>query len=83
MPLYHFNIAGQGSNRDTEGTELAGPVEARRQAVIFAGDYLSDNPDVVWNGREFQVEVTNAEGQTLFIVVVMAIDAVKGEDATR
>ncbi|WP_446741152.1 DUF6894 family protein [Sphingomonas sp. H160509] len=44
MPRYFFDIDNHKHVNDDDGTNLADDEEARVQAVIFAGDYLSDHP---------------------------------------
>jgi hypothetical protein len=75
MPLFHFNLADHVTDADVEGTELRDAAEARIEAIVFAGAYLRDNPDMVWDGHEFRVEVTDDTGAPVFTVVVRTIDA--------
>lgn len=75
MPVYHFNLDNHHRELDAEGTELRNADEARIQAVIFAGAYLRDNPQLVWDGRRFSVDVTDDDQRQLFSVVVEASEA--------
>lgn len=72
---YFFNKAGSLEDPDNEGLELATISEARITAVKFAGEALREQPDVVWKGDEFRVEVTDHRGLMLFTVVVIGIDS--------
>lgn len=74
MPRYFFHSLDGSVDRDTEGTELADWRQARKHAVLYASALLSDDPDVVWHGDDFRIEVTDAEQAILFTVVVFAID---------
>ncbi len=58
MPRYFFDIDNHKYVNDDDGTDLADDEEARVQAVIFAGDYLS-------------VTVRNDQGSVLLAVAVM------------
>ena len=79
MPLFHFNIADHVREPDLEGTELSDKDEARLQAIIFAGEYLRDNPWLIADGHDFRVEVTDHAGVP---IVTIRIDLVE-EPAPR
>lgn len=81
MPRYFFNLDDHLREIDREGTMLSGPEEARVQAVMFAADYLSDNPRLVWDGRPFRVDVQDEAGTTLLNVVITASDPAKNRAA--
>ena len=74
MPLFHFNIADHIREPDTEGTELSSKDEARVQAIVFAGEYLRDNPRSIEDGHDFRIEVTDHAGTALFTVRIELID---------
>ena len=71
MPRYFFDIDNHKYVNDDDGTDLANDEEARVQAVIFAGDYLSDHPAIARHGARFRVTVRNDEGSVLLAVAVM------------
>ncbi|MBC3941852.1 DUF6894 family protein [Sphingomonas albertensis] len=70
MPRYFFDIDNHKHVNDDDGTDLADDEEARVQAVIFAGDYLSDHPAIARHGACFRVTVRNGEGSVLLAVAV-------------
>ena len=74
MPLFHFNLADHVRDPDLEGTELASTDEARVQAIIFAGEYLRDNPGLIDGGEVFRVEVTDDQSAALFAVQIEMIE---------
>ena len=74
MPRYFFNIQNQETLPDKEGNELAGPDAARIAAVTFAGEYVRDHPDMIWDGHRFAVEVRDSSDAVVFRVVVAAED---------
>lgn len=74
MPRYFFNLDDHKRDEDHEGTVLTDANEARVQAVIFAGDYLRDHPELVWDGTRFEVSVVDEAGIVLLKVVVTAED---------
>lgn len=76
MPRYFFNTADGSRDRDVEGTELADLNAARKEAIQFTGAVLRDDPDRIWDGRDFRVDVSDENDTSLLIVITMAIDAV-------
>ena len=79
MPRYFFHTADGSRDRDTEGTELPDARTARVSAIRYAGDVLSDQPELLWDGRDFRVEVTTEEGDLLFTIITLAVDAPAAE----
>ena len=75
MPRYYFNLADGVFDPDPDGTELPDIVTARSEAVRYAVAIMRERPDVVWDGRDWRVEVTGADRELLFTLVVIAIDA--------
>lgn len=74
MPRYFFDIDNHERYVDEEGTDLAGADDARVQAVIFAGDYLRENPGLVRDGGHLGVAVRDHLGTILLTVAVTASD---------
>ena len=72
MPRYFFNIEDHVREPDEEGIDLAGPGEARIEAVVFAGAYLRDNPALLEGGQPFVVDVRDDAGGSIVRVVVVA-----------
>ena len=70
MPRYFFDIDNHKHTPDEDGTDLPDDENARVQAVIFAGDYLSDHPGVARHGARFHVAVRNDRGSVLLAVDV-------------
>ena len=81
MPRYFFHTADGSRARDTTGTELAGHSEARREAITYLAACMRENPNLLANGRDFRVEVTNAGDLLLFTVIALAIDAPASSEA--
>lgn len=79
MPHYYFHTADGRRDRDRQGAELADHRAARKQAIRFAGAILDSEPEVLWDGRDFRVEVTDEAGQLLFTVITLAVDAPASE----
>ncbi len=75
MPRYFFHTADGSRARDNEGTELPHQRAARTEAIKFAGAILNNDPDVLWDGRDFRVEVTDDSDLLLFTIIMLAVDA--------
>ncbi|MDQ0839486.1 DUF6894 family protein [Sphingomonas faeni] len=73
MPRYFFDIDNHKHVDDDEGTNLTDDEDARVQAVIFAGDYLSDHPAIARGGTRFSVAVRD-EGGSVLLTVMVTID---------
>lgn len=81
MPTYFFHTADGGRARDPEGIDLPDKNAARKEGIRFAGSLLNHEADVLWGGRDFRVEVTDANDDLLFTVIIVAVDAPAAEKA--
>ena len=68
MPRYFFNVTDGYSNPDPEGTELPDVYTAQAEAIRLSGELLRDMGAKFWNGAEWKLEVTDENGQILFIL---------------
>jgi len=75
MPRYYFSTADGTRQADTDGTELPNVASARIEAIKFAGDVLSEHPEIIWGGEDFRVEVSDENGLVLFTVVTVVMDS--------
>lgn len=75
MARYYFNTVDATRERDQNGLELRDVNAARKAAVRFMADLLRDDTDMVWDGRDFRIEVTDEADHSVLIVIAMAIDA--------
>ena len=75
MPRYFFATADGTRETDHIGTQLANIAAARVEAIRYAGDVLSDQPGMLWDGEDFRVEVSDETGLVLFTVVTMAMNS--------
>ena len=75
MPHFYFHTADGGRDLDRQGMDLADQGAARKEAIRFAGAVINHEPDVLWDGRDFRVEVTDEAGNLLFTVITLAVDA--------
>ena len=74
MPMYHFATIDGGRDEDPEGSECASDAAARIEAIRYAGAVMNHEPDVLWDGRQFRVEVTDDDGLLLFTILMLAVD---------
>lgn len=75
MQRFFFHTSDGVRDVDRVGVELADVAAARAQAVKLSGELLKEKEDVVWNGQDCRVEVTDSAGRLLFCIVTLAIDA--------
>ena len=80
MARYFFHTADGTRDWDAEGMELPDGGAARKAAIRYAGAVMNDEPDVLWDGRDFRVEVTDAERHLLFTVITLAVDSPEAGD---
>jgi hypothetical protein len=65
MPRYFFHVIDGRDIIDHVGTVLPSLREARAEAIRTAGAILRDEGDQFWNGTEWQMNVTDAAGQSV------------------
>ena len=75
MPRYFFHTADGSRVRDTEGSELKDHGAARIEAIAYLGSCMRESPNVLSDGRDFRVEVTDDTEMLLFTIIALAIDA--------
>ncbi len=75
MARFFFHTVDGRRDRDTTGTELPDAVAARVAAIRYAGDLLSDQPDMLWDGSDFRVEVTDEQSKLVCTIITIAVDA--------
>ena len=68
MPLYFFHVYDDVAVPDEEGTECADIYVAQAQAICMSGEIMRDLGAKFWNGENWRLEVTDAEGHKLFVV---------------
>ena len=75
MPRYFFHSADGTRNWDQAGVELADDRAARTEAIQLTGAILKDEPEVLREGQDFRVEVTDLQKRLLFTIITLAVDA--------
>lgn len=75
MPRYFFHSVDGQLDVDEEGSELPNLAAARVRAIRYAGDVLTSEPEVLWDGHEFRVQVTDEHGAVVVTIVTLAVDS--------
>lgn len=79
MPRYFFHTADHVRDRDVEGTMCSDLAEARRHAIRFAGAIVNDEPELLAEGRDFRVDVTDGEDRLLFSIIMLTVNTTAAE----
>ena len=75
MPRFFFHRTNGAFDSDDEGTELCDLATARAEAIRFAAETVRDDPQQVWAGDVFRVEVSDEEGMLLCTVIILGLNA--------
>lgn len=73
--IYHFNMHDGRSYPDTLGTDCSTLEIARVEAVRRIGKLLAEEAARFWTGDEWTMDVTDADGLTLFSLMFMAANS--------
>ena len=66
MARYFFHTQTDTRSTDSDGIELDGPLQARREAIRTFGELMRDGPEGFWGSRPWSVTVTNSVGWVLW-----------------
>ena len=83
MPRYFFHVIDGRDIIDHDGTEFPNLRTARAEAIRLAGAILRDEGDRFWNGTEWQMNVTDAAGQSVLRLRFSADDQGIAPEADR
>lgn len=75
MPIYFFNTVDGQRDRDTECLKLVNLNTAKKASVRYMAEAFHEDTDLIWDGRNFRVDMTNENNHSVLIVITMAIDA--------
>jgi hypothetical protein len=75
MSRYFFSTANGEREIDKDRMELADPAAARIAAIRHAGAIMENEPEVLWDGCDFRVELTDDCGLLLFTIVTLVVNA--------
>ena len=68
MPRYFFTVTDGETIPDHEGTELADIYQAQSEAIQMTGEILRGMGKKYWGGTAWKLEVTNEQGQLVFVL---------------
>ena len=68
MPRYFFHVFDGISKPDLEGSECEDIYIAQSEAIRMTGEIMRDLGAKFWDGDDWRLEVTDADGRKLFIV---------------
>jgi hypothetical protein len=72
MPRYFFHVMDGVTYPDREGTDLLNLLEARREAVRYAGALLLKEAETFWATGEWNMRVTDENDLFLFELTFFA-----------
>ena len=75
MPRFFFHLHDGHDHWDADGVELADLTACRRAAARLVGQFLRDHPERFWESNGCSLRVTDAEGDRLFSLSLLPIDA--------
>jgi hypothetical protein len=75
VPRFHFHLHDGLIDRDEIGRELPTLEAARREAVKYLADYMTDNQASLWADGAMRLEVESGNGMSLFTLHLVHIDA--------
>jgi hypothetical protein len=70
MARFFFHTQTGTRFTDNDGTELDGPVAARRQAIETCGQMMREAPEGFWGSRPWSVTVTDEAGLVLWEIYI-------------
>jgi hypothetical protein len=75
LPRYFFHTQTDTRTTDEDGLELAGPVDARLEAIRTCGEIMRHAADAFWGSRPWSVTVTDAAGLVLWEIYVDGVSS--------
>jgi hypothetical protein len=63
---FFFHTQTDVRTTDTEGTEYASYLDARKDAIRTCGQMMDDAPEIFWGSRPWHVSVTDGAGMILW-----------------
>ena len=82
MPRYFFHVIDGYSTHDEDGTELPDIYAAHHMAIRASGEILRDMGAKFWDGTEWKMEVTDEQGQILFVLRFSAEERLPSPDTS-
>jgi len=73
MTRYYFHTSDGEYDVDDIGVELADDRAARREAIRYGGDILSNEPDLLSNAHGLRIDVTDDRDAHCFAIVIRVV----------
>jgi hypothetical protein len=75
VTAYNINIRTASHIADTVTVEKENLTELRLEMGIFVGELLKDHAELLWEDKDWQIDVTDASGLILYVIQVVASEA--------
>jgi hypothetical protein len=72
VPAYNINIRTASHIADTVTVEKEDLTELRLEIAAFVGELLKDHAGLLWEDKDWQVDVTDDSGLILYVIHIMA-----------
>lgn len=73
MQRYFFNLSDGYREEDHEGVVLPDLASARAAAITFAGELLQHSPELLSDGQDLRVDVTDDQSRHLFLLRISTL----------
>lgn len=83
MPRFYFDVHDGSDFIDELGIELASPLDARREAVRYAGNLIAEENWAALPNEPWRMVVRDDHAQVVLALVFGAIDASQGSFLNR
>ena len=74
MARYHFHRRAGKPEYDIACVECEDAQAARLAAIIFTGETLKEQPELVWCGHSLLVDVVDDGGTTIYTLMITPIE---------
>jgi hypothetical protein len=81
VPFFLIHIDDGGPSVDTLRHEFPDVLAARREATLYAGEMLRDQPDAFWASSPWRITVADEAGATLLVLKFEGHACVEAENS--
>jgi hypothetical protein len=74
MPIYNINIRTSSHIADTVSVEKDSLTDLRLEMAQFVGELLKDHAAILWEDKDWQIDVSDNTGLILYVIHVSAIE---------
>lgn len=83
MAIYNINIRTDSHIADSLEVEMADQTALRIEVARFVGEMLRDEADLIWEDKDWRIDVTDAEGKIIYVLHISAAEAGGSNDIDR